>query len=177
MARLGIAHRDLKPENVLLDHNNNVKIVDFGLSNFYAKGQKLQTACGSPCYAAPEMIRGQPYDGKASKLGLKADIWSLGIILYAIMVGTLPFDDPNTQTLYRKILSGQFYLPSLLSSESTNLLKGILNVDPDQRYLSRPNNVKVQGRRHPQECLLSQELRGSGAHRHLRGPGPYPCRR
>ena len=61
--QLGVVHRDLKPENLLFDHNNNIIIVDFGLSNLYKKGTKLNTACGSPCYAAPEMIKGEAYDG------------------------------------------------------------------------------------------------------------------
>ncbi len=81
----GIVHRDLKPENLLLDHNKNIKIVDFGLSNQYKSGEKLKTACGSPCYAAPEMIAGKRYEC------LNADIWSCGIILYAMLCGYLPF--------------------------------------------------------------------------------------
>jgi 5'-AMP-activated protein kinase catalytic alpha subunit len=86
-------HRDLKPENMLLDHRNNIKIVDFGLSNTYSKStgkdglveEKLKTACGSPCYAAPEMIAGKRY------IGLRVDIWSSGVILYAMLTGNLPF--------------------------------------------------------------------------------------
>jgi len=85
--KLGIVHRDLKPENLLLDRNNNIKIVDFGLSNVYNPGQKLQTACGSPCYAAPEMIEGKAYNG------LEVDICSCGIIMYALICGYLPFED------------------------------------------------------------------------------------
>ena len=82
-----IVHRDLKPENLLLDHNNNIKIVDFGLSNQYNEGETLKTACGSPCYAAPEMIAGKRY------IGLNADIWSSGVVLYAMVCGYLPFED------------------------------------------------------------------------------------
>ena len=85
--KLGVVHRDLKPENLLLDHNNCIKIVDFGLSNLYNPGERLKTACGSPCYAAPEMIKGERY------LGLGADIWSSGVILYAMVCGYLPFED------------------------------------------------------------------------------------
>lgn len=88
--KLGIVHRDLKPENLLFDAKRNVKVVDFGLGNIYAKGEELRTACGSPCYAAPEMVTARPYHG------LKTDIWSCGIILYAMCCGYLPFDDPNT---------------------------------------------------------------------------------
>jgi 5'-AMP-activated protein kinase catalytic alpha subunit len=90
--------RDLKPENLLLDHSNNVKIVDFGLSNTYKDGETLKTACGSPCYAAPEMIAGKRYNG------LEVDIWSSGVVLFAMVCGYLPFEDPNTAKLYKKIL-------------------------------------------------------------------------
>jgi 5'-AMP-activated protein kinase catalytic alpha subunit len=78
-----------------LDFKFNIKLIDFGLSSIYSRGEKLKTACGSPCYASPEMIKGQPYDG------LKSDIWSIGIILYAMCFGYLPFDNPNTSDLYK----------------------------------------------------------------------------
>ena len=87
---LYLIKRDLKPENLLLDNNRNIKIVDFGLSNTYRPDEQLKTACGSPCYAPPEMIAGLKYDG------LKADIWSSGVILFALLCGYLPFDDPDT---------------------------------------------------------------------------------
>ena len=85
-----MCHRDLKPENLLLDQDKNLKIVDFGLSNMYTPGNMLKTACGSPCYAAPEMIAGKRYHG------LKSDIWSSGVVLYAMVCGFLPFEDPKT---------------------------------------------------------------------------------
>ena len=107
--RNGIVHRDLKPENLLLDGNKNIKIVDFGLSNQYKPGEKLKTACGSPCYAAPEMIAGKRYEC------LGTDIWSCGIILYAMLCGFLPFEDPNTNKLYKKIIAGEYETPKLLS--------------------------------------------------------------
>lgn len=124
----GIVHRDLKPENLLLDHNKNIKIVDFGLSNQYKPGEKLKTACGSPCYAAPEMIAGKRYEC------LGADIWSCGIILYAMLCGYLPFEDPNTSKLYKKIMSGEYETPKILSTDSKEILKGILNTNPDTRF-------------------------------------------
>lgn len=94
MHKLNIVHRDLKPENLLLDHQNKIKIVDFGLSNTYTEKNLLETACGSPCYAAPEMIAGKKYDG------IKIDAWSSGIILFALICGFLPFEDPDTSILY-----------------------------------------------------------------------------
>jgi 5'-AMP-activated protein kinase, catalytic alpha subunit len=97
-----IAHRDLKPENLLLnDDKKTIKIVDFGLSNeFEESNPYLTTACGSPCYAAPEMIAGKRYKG------VDVDIWSSGVTLYAMLVGYLPFEDPNTVQLYRQIILG-----------------------------------------------------------------------
>lgn len=92
--KLKIAHRDLKPENLLLDSDHNIKIVDFGLSNFYSHGGLLSTACGSPCYAAPEMIAGLPY------IGIRVDLWSCGVILFALLAGYLPFENANTKHLY-----------------------------------------------------------------------------
>ena len=82
-------HRDLKPENLMLDHSGNLKLVDFGLSNTYDQGVTLKTACGSPCYAAPEMIEGKRYHGA------RVDVWSSGIILYAMVAGYHPFEDKN----------------------------------------------------------------------------------
>jgi len=107
----GICHRDLKPENLLLDYDKTLKIVDFGLSNMYEPNSKelLKTACGSPCYAAPEMIAGKKY------YGLKSDIWSSGVVLYAMVCGFLPFEDPKTSNLYKKILAGDFKIPKFLS--------------------------------------------------------------
>ena len=90
MHELKIVHRDLKPENMLLDSKMNIKIIDFGLSNLYQEGELLKTACGSPCYAAPEMIAGKRYEG------LLVDIWSSGVILFAMICGYLPFDDNDT---------------------------------------------------------------------------------
>lgn len=84
---LGIVHRDLKPENLLLDHQKQIKLVDFGLSNTYKQGETLKTACGSPCYAAPEMIEGKAYYGS------RVDVWSTGVILFAMVAGYLPFED------------------------------------------------------------------------------------
>jgi len=125
--RLGIVHRDLKPENLLLDHQKNIKIADFGLSNTYKSGELLKTACGSPCYAAPEMIAGKWYSG------LRVDIWSSGVILFAMLAGYLPFEDPNTAQLYRKIRSGEYQCPQFISAEGRDIVRGLLTTDPERR--------------------------------------------
>jgi 5'-AMP-activated protein kinase catalytic alpha subunit len=93
----------------LLDYKKSIKIVDFGLSNTYKKGELLKTPCGSPCYAAPEMIKGEKYEG------LRVDIWSCGVILFAMLCGYLPFEDPDTPSLYKKILSGSYSLHKSVS--------------------------------------------------------------
>ena len=89
-----MAHRDLKPENLLLDEDNNIKLIDFGLANYMKDGASLTTACGSPNYAAPEVIAGLSYGGH------EVDIWSTGIILYAMVIGQLPFDDDSMPILF-----------------------------------------------------------------------------
>ena len=125
---LGISHRDIKPENILLDKDHkNIKLIDFGLSNYYTKTKLLKSSCGSPCYASPEMLSGKPY------LGITTDLWSAGIVLYSMLVGSLPFDDQELYELYKQIKLGKFYLPSTLSLEAIDLLKKILDVDPKNR--------------------------------------------
>lgn len=104
-----------------------LKIVDFGLSNLYQPGETLLTACGSPCYAAPEMIAGRRYNG------IDVDIWSSGVTLYAMLVGYLPFEDPDTAILYKKILVGELELPDHLSRKAILALKSILHTDPEKR--------------------------------------------
>lgn len=125
--KLNVIHRDLKPENLLLDDNLNIKIVDFGLSNTHKIGETLKTACGSPCYAAPEMIAGKRY-------GNKVDIWSCGIILFAIICGHLPFEDPNTSQLYKKILSGNYICPRWVGNDVRDLMKRVINTSPEERW-------------------------------------------
>eukprot|EP00002_Diphylleia_rotans_P029530 TRINITY_DN6018_c0_g1_i3.p1 TRINITY_DN6018_c0_g1~~TRINITY_DN6018_c0_g1_i3.p1 ORF type:complete len:505 (-),score=83.37 TRINITY_DN6018_c0_g1_i3:782-2296(-) len=122
-----IVHRDLKPENILLDINHDVKIVDFGLSNILADGEFLRTSCGSPNYAAPEVIAGNLYSGP------EVDIWSCGVILYALLCGRLPFDDEFIPNLFKKIKSGIFHLPGYLSDGARDLVSKMLCVSPLSR--------------------------------------------
>lgn len=122
-----IVHRDLKPENLLLDSDNNIKIADFGLSNVAHDGDFLRTSCGSPNYAAPEVISGNLYAGP------EVDVWSCGVILYALLCGTLPFDDESIPNLFKKIKSGMYSLPSHLSQSSRELILRMLVVDPIKR--------------------------------------------
>ena len=126
---LGIVHRDLKPENLLLTQDEILKIIDFGLSNYFKSNQLelLETPCGSPCYASPEMLSGENYDG------FKIDIWATGIILFAMLCGYLPFDHKDNDKLFMKILECKIQYPKNLSKESKDLLKKILIPDPRRR--------------------------------------------
>ena len=128
-----IVHRDLKPENLLLTEKNKLKIIDFGLSNYFNlnkenKTKLLKTPCGSPCYAAPEMVSGNKYNG------FKTDIWAIGIVLYAMIVGYLPFEDSDNDILFQKILDCNIEFPEFLSELSIDIIKKILNVNCDERY-------------------------------------------
>ena len=122
-----IVHRDLKPENLLLDSNLNIKIADFGLSNLMRDGDFLRTSCGSPNYAAPEVISGHLYAGP------EVDVWSCGVILYALLCGSLPFDDESIPNLFKKIKSGMYSMPTHLSQLAKNLIPRMLEVDPMKR--------------------------------------------
>ena len=133
---IGVAHRDLKLENILLNFKKDIKIIDFGLSNKYDKDieELLTSSCGSPCYAAPEMIKGIQYHG------IDTDIWSSGIILYLMLCKSFPFNDKNNSKLYQKILSGKFNLPNYLSNEAKDLISKILKVNPAERI--KINEIK-----------------------------------
>jgi serine/threonine protein kinase len=122
-----VIHRDLKPENLLLDRHKVVKIIDFGFGNTYKPNALLETFCGSPFYAAPEMILGKRYEGP------EVDMWSLGVILFALLCGHLPFDDDNMKELYKKISSGTYSIPEYVSPESQHLIKRMMTVDPKKR--------------------------------------------
>ncbi|KAK8797222.1 hypothetical protein WA158_004432 [Blastocystis sp. Blastoise] len=122
--RHNVVHRDLKPENLLLDKDNNIKIADFGLANFMKDGCFLETSCGSPNYASPEIISGKMYAGP------EVDVWSSGVILYALLCGRLPFDDENIPALFRKIKNGMYRLPNFLSRGGRELIPRMLYSDP-----------------------------------------------
>ncbi|KAH8025504.1 hypothetical protein HPB51_009444 [Rhipicephalus microplus] len=122
-----ICHRDLKPENLLLDEKNNIRIADFGMASLQMEGSMLETSCGSPHYACPEVIRGEKYDGR------RADVWSCGVILYALLVGALPFDDDNLRQLLEKVKRGVFHIPHFVPPECQDLLRGMIEVNPEKR--------------------------------------------
>uniref|UniRef100_A0A7N6B2T5 non-specific serine/threonine protein kinase n=1 Tax=Anabas testudineus TaxID=64144 RepID=A0A7N6B2T5_ANATE len=122
-----IVHRDLKAENLLLDHNLNIKIADFGFSNIFSRGQLLKTWCGSPPYAAPELFEGKEYDGP------KVDIWSLGVVLYVLVCGALPFDGSTLHNLRARVLSGKFRIPFFMSTDCEYLIRHMLVLEPSRR--------------------------------------------
>eukprot|EP00746_Dinoflagellata_sp_MGD_P153003 gnl/MRDRNA2_/MRDRNA2_84008_c0_seq1.p1 gnl/MRDRNA2_/MRDRNA2_84008_c0~~gnl/MRDRNA2_/MRDRNA2_84008_c0_seq1.p1 ORF type:complete len:427 (+),score=34.70 gnl/MRDRNA2_/MRDRNA2_84008_c0_seq1:172-1281(+) len=122
-----VVHRDLKPENLMIEAGYNIKIADFGLSNIMRDGLLLKTSCGSPNYAAPELISQQQY------VGLEVDIWSCGVILYAMLCGCLPFDEPSVDNVFKKIRGGIYTLPSYISPGARDLTSRMLVVDPIKR--------------------------------------------
>ncbi|XP_011635255.1 serine/threonine-protein kinase SIK3-like isoform X2 [Pogonomyrmex barbatus] len=122
-----VVHRDLKAENLLLDADNNIKLADFGFSNEYTPGVPLSTWCGSPPYAAPEIFEGKHYDGP------RADVWSLGVVLYVLVCGALPFDGPTMQLLRSVVVSGKFRIPFFMSADCEKLIRHMLVVEPDRR--------------------------------------------
>lgn len=122
-----VCHRDLKPENLLLDESKNIKVADFGMASLQVGEKLLETSCGSPHYACPEVIRGEHYDGR------KADVWSCGVILYALLVGALPFDDDNLRVLLEKVKKGNFSIPPYIPPGAVELLRGMVEVNARKR--------------------------------------------
>ncbi len=150
-----VVHRDLKPENLLLVKGNILKIIDFGLSNYFDGKNLLSTPCGSPCYASPEMVSGNNYNGFC------IDVWSTGIILYAMICGYLPFEDSDNDILFKKISKCQINYPNAISKYAKNLMKKIIVPDPQKRI--KINEIKLhpfylQGKQifqnlHPDLCF------------------------
>ncbi|XP_063775504.1 serine/threonine-protein kinase MARK1 [Pseudophryne corroboree] len=126
-----IVHRDLKAENLLLDADMNIKIADFGFSNEFTIGNKLDTFCGSPPYAAPELFQGKKYDGP------EVDVWSLGVILYTLVSGSLPFDGQNLKELRERVLRGKYRIPFYMSTDCENLLKKLLVLTDCENLLKK----------------------------------------
>ncbi|XP_023703569.1 serine/threonine-protein kinase SIK3 isoform X4 [Cryptotermes secundus] len=122
-----VVHRDLKAENLLLDFKMDIKLADFGFSNHYKPGQVMSTWCGSPPYAAPELFEGREYDGP------KTDIWSMGVVLYVLVCGALPFDGTTLQSLRTRVISGKFRIPFFMSADCEHLIRHMLVVDPERR--------------------------------------------
>ncbi|XP_034405204.1 serine/threonine-protein kinase SIK2 isoform X3 [Cyclopterus lumpus] len=122
-----IVHRDLKAENLLLDGQMNIKIADFGFGNFFQPGEPLSTWCGSPPYAAPEVFEGQQYEGP------QLDIWSMGVVLYVLVCGALPFDGPTLPVLRQRVLEGRFRIPYFMTEDCEHLIRRMLVLDPSKR--------------------------------------------
>jgi len=141
-----VIHRDLKAENILLDGDFRVKIIDFGLSNYFVPGENMKTFCGSPTYTAPELIQRKEYEGP------NIDIWSMGVVLYVLVCGQLPFDGTSYLDLFTKILTCKYTIPDELnlSSECKDLISKMLVVDPNER-------IKIDGIRTHQWALLNNE--------------------
>ena len=150
-----VVHRDLKPENLLLGKGNILKIIDFGLSNYFDGKNFLSTPCGSPCYASPEMVSGNDYNG------FYIDIWSTGIILYAMICGYLPFEDSDNDILFRKISKCQIIYPNAISKNAKSLMKKIIVPDPEKRIKIKDIKLHpfyLQGKKifqnlHPDLCF------------------------
>ena len=122
-----VVHRDIKVENILLDHNGRVKLADFGFSTFFAPGELMDTWCGSPQYCAPELYLAKLYEGP------DVDIWSLGVVLYVLVCGYLPFDAQVFNALRAQIIGGSYKTPFFLSADCKSLIESMLTLDPDRR--------------------------------------------
>ena len=122
-----VVHRDLKPENILLEDEAHLKLADFGLSNLIREGEFFKTSCGSPNYAAPEVISGKKY------CSAEVDVWSCGVILYALLAGSLPFDEESIPVLFAKIRGAKFTIPYYFSEQVRDIIMRMLTTDPIKR--------------------------------------------
>ncbi|CAH8550659.1 unnamed protein product [Schistosoma turkestanicum] len=167
----GIVHRDLKAENLLLDADFKIKVADFGFCNFFQNGQLLSTHCGSPQYAAPELFKGESYDGTL------ADVWSLGVILYILVCGSFPFPGESLGEIRTQVLRGLVRFPFYLSTSCEQVIRSMLQVDPVRRfklkqvmttawmqespnvehYKSLMNKYRIQAKEHQFEILFHQQ--------------------
>lgn len=157
MHRSGVAHRDLKPSNVLLDKNLNVRVTDFGLGSFFGDTKKLFTPCGSPCFAAPEVISGNPYQPEPY------DMWGLGVILFNMLTGTLPFDAPSKTELYSKINAVQYMMPDKVPILCKSLIRKLLVKEPHKRVkmedLFKDEWIQKAGKSQIRESIRRPELK------------------
>lgn len=122
-----VCHRDLKPENIMIDMNGRLRISDFGLSQFVNENNLVKTPCGSPCYVSPECISGKSYDG------LTSDVWSCGVILFAMVTGMLPWTKRKMQELFKQIRAGEYKVPDYVSEKCSNLIHLFMTVNPENR--------------------------------------------
>jgi serine/threonine protein kinase len=142
---LGISHRDMKPENLLIDRDGVVKISDFGLANFMTADGLVNTPCGSPCYASPECLSGYPYDGRTT------DMWSVGVITYAMVTGTLPWTGRTQSSLFEQIRHGAYMVPRNLTGSCQLFIRGLMAVDIQKRLTAK------QAKGHPWLSLMPLE--------------------
>ncbi|KAK9241397.1 kinase-like domain-containing protein [Lipomyces kononenkoae] len=150
--KFNICHRDLKPENLLIDKYQNIKIADFGMAALEASGKMLETSCGSPHYASPEIVAGKTYHGAPS------DIWSCGVILFALLTGHLPFDDDNIRNLLMKVQAGRFQMPPDISVQAKDLIWRILKTNPDERITATEILEHPLLKKYPTQELAAQTI-------------------
>ncbi|EPY38906.1 5'-AMP-activated protein kinase, catalytic alpha subunit [Angomonas deanei] len=145
-----VTHRDIKPENIMMEQgSHNIKLSDFGLSSVTHDGRFFETSCGTPNYASPEVVSGTLYGGP------EADVWSTGVVLYAMLCGTLPFDDNNVANLFRKIQTASYSVPHYISGEARDLLNHMLVVNPLERATMEQIMQHPWVRPHYPQYLLS----------------------